>query len=1063
LGFAPATRAVALAVLLPGAWIAGWAQDSHVDRGGDGSAGKRPITFADLQRMKRVSDPQISPSGRWVMFSVVDVDLEKNAKVNHLWVVPVAGENVGEGDAFPLRNDRQRNERQITFAKEGESGGRFAPDGRHLLFIATDSKSGLSQIFVASWNDIMGTMGTPTRLTSVSTEADGAVWSPDSRRILFTSRVYPECSEGSSWTEEENCDRRKDAEAAANPSKGQVWDHLLYRHWDHYVGSKRSHVLVVPASDGNAVRDLTPRQDIGDTEAPTFSLDAPIGYAWAPDSQEIAYVTNLDLIPAASTNNDVFTLRLDEPGAKPVKISISPGSDDGPAYSPDGKYLAFRSQARAGYESDRFRLMLYDRTGAASQRASEAASQAAGGPAGQRGGAPVGQKLVRPVNIPGDGVLLELMPKYDRWVDEFAWGPDSKAVYLASSDAGRTLVLRFQFDGDPDEPIRIVSNDGEFSDLQVSRDGNMVVATRMSVDQPAEINLMRPGLTAEPLSPEEAEQQQEILKFSAVTALQIGGSSPRRQLTHFNDALLRTLDLPKQEAFRFVGAGGTPVQGFLLRPPNFDETRKYPVKFLIHGGPQGAWGEAWSYRWNPELMAASGYVVVTVNPRGSTGYGQAFIDGVNGDWGGKAYVDLMKGLDFAEKQYPFIDKTRECALGASYGGFMADWILTHTNRFACIVTHDGMFNPQSAYGTTEELWFNEWEFRASAAAPAAKGRTTAPQGGPAMPWNYFDRPAALDPFRKWSPMLSIKNAKTPTLVIHSQRDYRLDVSEGLQLFTALQRLNVPSKMLYFPDEGHWVLKPQNSKLWYETVGDWCDRWTKTNAYADGEPVHPVKARAAATNRGTSSTRMGVSRPEEMNEVQPSSESPAAAPPPAAPPVEAPPPAKRPRGGDAGKGTAVLGTGTTDGALPPVDVDVAGRAGTTGAAFQIQINARSNEVQTGSAAELVVTLKNMTEKELLFPHRPGSGNAEFSYVIVVRNAAGKVLGETAYGREARERQQTEARTVDYVQPGQASVQTTNLTRLVNLSRPGEYRVRVSRRDAVTKTVVESNEITLDVVP
>src|SRR5271154_5280770 len=821
-----------VAAVLAGAWVRGLAQSAA-----DASAGKRPMTFADLQRMKRVSDPQISSSGRWVMFSVTEVELEKNSKVNHLWVVPL-GDGVSAGP--------NAKERQVTFWKEGESGGRFSPDGRHVLFTATDSKTGLSQIFLATWNERTGAMGTPTRLTNVSTEADGAIWSPDSQRILFVSRVYPECSEGSSWLEEDNCDRRKDEAAAANPVKAQVWDHLLYRHWNNYVGPKRSHVLVVSATDGNAIRDLTPRQDIGDAEAPTFSLDAPVGYAWAPDSQEIAYVTNLDLVPAASTNNDVFTLRLDEPGAKPVKISISPGSDDAPAYSPDGKYLAFRSQARAGYESDRFRLMLYDRTGAASQRASEAASQAAGGPAGQRGGAPVGQKLVRPVNIPGDGVLLELMPKYDRWVDEFAWGPDSKAVYLASSDAGRTLVLRFQFDGEPDEPIRIVTNDGEFSDLQVSRDGNMVVATRMSVDQPAEINLMRPGLTAEPLSPEEAEQQQEILKFSAVTALQIGGSSPRRQLTHFNDALVRTLDLPKQEAFRFVGAGGSPVQGFLLRPPNFDETRMYPVKFLIHGGPQGAWGEAWSYRWNPELMAASGYVVVTVNPRGSTGYGQAFIDGVNGDWGGKAYVDLMKGLDFAEKQYPFIDKTRECALGASYGGFMADWILTHTNRFACIVTHDGMFNPQSAYGTTGGLWFNEWEFREPVVTAATKGRPARQSAGaePAQPWNYFDKPVALDPFRKWSPMLSIKNAKTPTLVIHSQRDYRLDVSEGFQLFTALQRLNVPSKMLYFPDEGHWVLKPQNSKLWYETVGDWCDLWTKTNAYSVSgyeSPATPVAA------------------------------------------------------------------------------------------------------------------------------------------------------------------------------------------------------------------------------
>jgi dipeptidyl aminopeptidase/acylaminoacyl peptidase len=221
--------------------------------------------------------------------------------------------------------------------------------------------------------------------------------------------------------------------------------------------------------------------------------------------------------------------------------------------------------------------------------------------------------------------------------------------------------------------------------------------------------------------------------------------------------------------------------------------------------------------------------VVMVNPRGSTGYGQAFIDGVNGDWGGKPYIDLMKGLDAAEAKFPFIDKARECALGASYGGYMADWVLTHTDRFKCIVTHDGMFNPAAAYGDTEELWFNEWEFRRGPATGAA-----ARDKAPGQPWRYQSLPAEQDPFRKWSPMLHIKNAKTPTLVIHSQRDYRLDVSEGFQLFTALQRLGISSKMLYFPDEGHWVLKPQNSKLWYETVGDWCDRWTKTGKYAEAK-------------------------------------------------------------------------------------------------------------------------------------------------------------------------------------------------------------------------------------
>ena len=285
-----------------------------------------------------------------------------------------------------------------------------------------------------------------------------------------------------------------------------------------------------------------------------------------------------------------------------------------------------------------------------------------------------------------------------------------------------------------------------------------------------------------------------------------------QSITHLNDALLAQLDLPKMESFWFTAADGTKLQGFLIRPPGFDAAKKYPVKFLIHGGPQGAWGDDWSYRWNAELFAANGYVVVMINPRGSTGYGQAIVEGVSGDWGGKPFTDLMTGLDYAEQHYPFIDKNRECALGASYGGFMANWILGHTDRFKCIVSHDGMFNAESAFGTTEEDWFNICEFK-----------TPGSQGG--HPWDYYGKPDSENPFRKFSPSTYAKNFKTPTLVVHGQLDYRLDLSEGLQLFDTLQLEGVPSKMLYFPDEGHWVLKPQNSQLWYKTVNDWVDQWT----------------------------------------------------------------------------------------------------------------------------------------------------------------------------------------------------------------------------------------------
>jgi len=701
-------------------------------------SGRRPMTFTDLQQFKRIDDPQISPNGRWVMFSAVDVDLAANSKVSHLWVVPLKG----------------GQEKQVTFWKEGESNGRFSPDGKQVLFVATEQATGHSQIFVAPWNDATGALGTPKQLTHVSTEADGAIWSPDSQRILFVSRVYPECSDAESWLEEDACDKRKDDAAAKSPVKAMIFTHLLYRHWDHYIGDKRSHVLMVSASDGNLIRDLTPRRDIGDAEAPVFSLGGPVDYAWSPDSKEIAFVTNLDPDPAASTNNDVITLRLDEPGARPVKISTSPGSDDAPAYSPDGKYIAFRSQARAGFESDRFRLMLYDRQAKTTK---------------------------------------EMLPKFDNWVDEFTWAPNSKTIYFASGEMGEVNILSTQVDL---PEATAVANKADYGGLQVAPDGRTLIATVMTVRYPAAVGAI-------------------ALNASG------GGGAPVVRLSHLNDGLLRQLDLPKMESFIFPGAGNTSVQGFIIRPPHFDPAKKYPLKFLMHGGPQTAWGDAWSYRWNAELFAADGYVVVMINRRGSSGYGQKFVDEVSGDWGGKAYVDLMKGLDYAETKYPFIDKTRECALGASYGGFMANWVLTHTNRFKCIVSHDGMYNPQSAYGTTEELWFNEWEFR--------RPGTT----GAGEPWKYASGPVADDPFRKWSPMLSIQNARTPTLIIHSQKDYRLDVSEGFQLFTALQRMHVPSKMLYFPDEGHWVLKPQNSKLWYETVNDWCDRWTHSGNYASG--------------------------------------------------------------------------------------------------------------------------------------------------------------------------------------------------------------------------------------
>ena len=721
---------------------------------------KRPMTFADMMKMKRLGETAVSPDGKWLAYSVTTVDLDQNTKTPELFIQPIAG-----GDPQPL-----------TVSQPGDGGPQFAPDGRRILFLS--SRDGGQQVWLADFDPATGATANPKKLTSISTEADNALWSPDARSIVFTSAVYPDCP---AITAADNagdkCNKDRDAAQANSKVKAQIFTHLLFRHWNHYTGDKRSHIFLASVGTGAGndfpIRDLTPNDP---HDVPPFSLEGGGGFAISPDSKELAFTENLDPEPAISTNADIFTLDLTNPAAKPVKVSPSPGGDFNPAYSSDGEYLAWRSQTRAGYESDKFRLVLYDRA-------------------------------TNTIKGLRSGLYSDL------WVAEFAWAPSSKAIYICHGYQGRTALESVNLNGAGDT-LGLTIMDSlsdkdawphgkgvEWSDLHPLQNEHALLVTGMTVRQPSEVFKLQDAADSM------GGTLHEKVKGHAMDVLNDGVVIYTKdiQITHLNDTLLAQLDEAPLESFWFTAADQTKLQGFIIRPPAFDPAKKYPVKFLIHGGPQGAWGDSWSYRWNAELFAANGYVVVMINPRGSTGYGQAIVDGVNGDWGGKPFTDLMTGLDYAEQHYSFIDKSRECALGASYGGYMADWVLGHTDRFKCIVSHDGMFNPESAYGSTEELWFNEWEF---------KGK----------PWDYYGKPDSENPYRKWAPMMSAKNFKTPTLVIHNQLDYRLDVSEGFQLFTTLQRLKVPSKMLYFPDEGHWVLKPQNAQLWYKTVNDWVDQW-----------------------------------------------------------------------------------------------------------------------------------------------------------------------------------------------------------------------------------------------
>jgi dipeptidyl aminopeptidase/acylaminoacyl peptidase len=697
---------------------------------------KRPMTFEDMMKMKRLGETAVSADGKWLAYGVTTVNLEANSKTAELWLQTIAP--ASGSDPAPLK---------IAVSGPGDSGVQFSADGKRILFLS-DREGGRQQVFAADFDGAMGATSNTKKLTAISTEADNAQWSRDGRFVVFTSSVYPDCPAitAADASTGDKCNADRDAAAAASKVKAQIFTHLLYRHWNHFTGDKRSHLFLLSVESG-AVRDLTPNDA---HDVPPFSIGGGGGFAISPDSKELAFTENPDAEPATSVSAQIYTLDLTDAAAKPVKVSTSAGGNFNPAYSPDGKWLAWRSQARAGYESDKFRLMIYDRVKKAG---------------------------------------WDLSPIWENSVDEFAWGPDSKRVFVVSGQKGESPVLIANLEGHSNE----LYDRGELSGLHPLADGKTILASTMKVDRPAEVLKIAYSWDYS------TERGDDIVTNNANVDIS--------HLTHLNDELLAKLDQPKMESFWFTAEDKTKLQGFLIRPPGFDAAKKYPVKFLIHGGPQGAWGDAWSYRWNAELFAANGYVVVMINPRGSTGYGQVVVDGVNGDWGGKPFSDLMLGLDYAEQHYGFIDKNRECALGASYGGYMANWVLGHTDRFKCIVSHDGMFDAESAFGSTEEDWFNIWEFKGN-------------------PWDYYGKPDAENPFRKFSPSLYAKNFKTPTLVIHSQLDYRLDVSEGFQLFDTLQLLKVPSKMLYFPDEGHWVMKPQNSQLWYKTVNDWVDEWVK---------------------------------------------------------------------------------------------------------------------------------------------------------------------------------------------------------------------------------------------
>ncbi len=660
---------------------------------------KRPLTYDDVIDMKRLDHVSVSPDGQWIAYNVREYSLKSNSYYSNIFIQSVDGKSL----------------RQITSANKKDLHPVWSPDGKSIAFVS--NRDGSYQLYVMPLDG-----GEPRRVSKISTDVSPGEfhWSPDGKYIVFTTDVYPHC-------EDDDCNSRLNDERETSKVKAQLIDKLPYRVWDSWKEGKRSQLILLDIATGKTT-DLIK----GDYDVPPIDLGGNSDIAFSPDGKTIAFTMNIEPNIAWSTNNDIFLLSV--AGGEPKKISVSKGVDCQPIYSPDGKYIAFLSMKRAGYEADKKDLIVYETA---------------------------------------TGKMTNLTEKLDRSAGQVAWSRDSQILYFDADDLGYHTIYQVPLQGGIPMPLMKNKN---YDALIAVADGK-IIFKRQSMKMPYELY-----------------------------SVNYDGSG-EIALTELNKELLSKLDMNDPEEFWFEGAQKTKVHGFLLKPPGFDSKRQYSAVFLIHGGPQGMWADSWHYRWNAQMFATKlqgghpGHVVVMINPRGSTGYGQKFCDEINKDWGGKPYEDLMKGVDYVLAKYKFIDKKRLGAAGGSYGGYMVNWINGQTDRFRCMVSHSGIMNKFGMYGGTEELWFEEWEM-----------------GGPY--WEGKNR----DTYNKWSPYNYVQNFKTPTLVIHGELDFRVPVIEGIHLFTVLQRKGIDSKFLYYPDEGHFVAKPQNGKLWYQTVHSWFEKY-----------------------------------------------------------------------------------------------------------------------------------------------------------------------------------------------------------------------------------------------
>jgi len=659
------------------------------------AADTHPFSVHDMLAMDRISEPAVSPCGKWMVFTLRTTDLEANRGRTDLWMTNLEGKTL----------------RRLTTNPASDFNPRWAPDGRAIYFLST--RSGSSQVWRLSLSG-----GEAEQVTKLPLDVSNLVLSPDGKNMAFSMEVFPGLCP---------CETKKKLdEVAARKVSGRVYERLFIRHWDTWKDGRRNHVFVVPIGGGHPL-DLMKDMD---ADSPSKPFGGAEEFAFAPDGKGLVFTArDAGREEAWSTNLDLYYAPLDGSAPPRLLTGNNEATDTQPVFSPDGKTLAYLAMEKPGYEADRYRIML---------------------------------------RVWPDGGERELAPAWDRSPSSICWSADGKTIYAAAENIGQHSL--FALDAKTGA-VRKVVKEGYVSSPAPAEGGRIVFGLN---------NLKSP------------------VELWSVKA----DGTDMKAVTRINAAKVAAARMGDYEQFSFAGWNDETVYGYVVRPADFDPAKKYPVAFLIHGGPQGSFGNNFHYRWNPQAYAGAGYGVVMVDFHGSTGYGQAFQDSIRSDWGGKPLEDLQKGLAAALERYAWLDGERVGALGASFGGYMINWIAgAWPDRFKCLVCHDGNLDERLAYFDTEELWFPEWDHMGT-------------------PW---DNPEG---YEKHNPVNLVKNWKTPMLVIHGALDFRVVETQGMSAFTALQRRGVPSKFLYFPDENHWVLQPHNSILWHETVLGWLDQWMK---------------------------------------------------------------------------------------------------------------------------------------------------------------------------------------------------------------------------------------------